>query len=41
VSSTIGTVDCRSVSCSIGTRADHLRSGDRRFDVAVPVTFRQ
>jgi hypothetical protein len=41
VSSTIGTVDCRSVSCSIVTRADHLRSGDRRFDVAVPVTFRQ
>jgi len=41
VSSTIGTIDCRTVSCSIVTRADHLRSGDRRFDVAVPVTFRQ
>ena len=41
VSSTIGTVDCRAVSCSIVTRADHLHSGDRRFDVVVPVTFRQ
>ena len=41
VSSMIGTIDCRTVSCSIVTRADHLRSGDRRFDVAVPVTFRQ
>ena len=41
VSSTIGTVDCRTVSCSIVTRADHLHSGDRRFDVVVPVTFRQ
>lgn len=41
VSSTIGTVDCRRVSCSIVTRADHLHSGDRRLDVFVPVTFRQ
>ena len=41
VSSAIGSIDCRTVSCSIVTRADHLRSGDRRFDVAVPVTFRQ
>lgn len=41
VSSTIGTVDCRTVSCSIVTRADHLHSGDRRFDVFVPVAFRQ
>lgn len=41
VSSAIGSVDCRTVSCSIVTRADHLRSGDRRFDAAVPVTFRQ
>ena len=41
VSSTIGTVDCRTVSCLIVTRADHLHSGDRRFGVVVPVTFRQ
>jgi hypothetical protein len=39
VSSMIGTVDCRTASCSIVTRADHTRSGDRRFDVAVRVRF--
>jgi hypothetical protein len=41
VSPRIGDVDCRVVSCSIVTRADHTRAGDRRFDVAVPVTFVQ
>jgi hypothetical protein len=41
VSPTIGEVDCRVVSCSIVTRADHTRAGDRRSDVAVPVTFAQ
>ena len=39
VSPIVGGVDCRVVSCSIVTRADHTRAGDRRFDVAVPVTF--
>jgi hypothetical protein len=39
VSALIGDVDCRVTSCSIVTRADHIRSGDRRFDRAVPVTF--
>jgi hypothetical protein len=39
VSSTIGTLDCRTVSCSIVTRADHTRAGDRRFDVGVRVRF--
>lgn len=39
VSSLVGDVDCRAVSCSIVTRADHTRSGDRRFDVVVPVSF--
>jgi hypothetical protein len=39
LSPTVGDVDCRVVSCSIVTRADHTRAGDRRFDVAVPVTF--
>ena len=39
VSPTVGGADCRVVSCSIVTRADHTRAGDRRFDVAVPVTF--
>lgn len=39
VTSMIGDVDCRTVSCAVVTRADHTRSGDRRFDVVVPVTF--
>ncbi len=34
------TTDCRRVRCSIVTRADHLRSSDRRWDLAVPVRFR-
>lgn len=40
VSSVIGDVDCRTVSCSIVTRADHTRPGERAYDVVVPVTFR-
>ena len=40
VSSIIGDVDCRTVSCSIVTRADHTRPGERAYDVVVPVTFR-
>lgn len=39
VSPMIGDVDCRRTSCSVVTRADHTRSGDRRFDLAVPVSF--
>jgi len=39
ISSMIGDIDCRVVQCAIVTRADHLRTGDRRFDVAVPVRF--
>lgn len=39
VSPLIGDVDCRVTSCGVVTRADHLRSTDRRFDVAVPVRF--
>ena len=39
VSAQIGSIDCRLVSCSIVTRADHTRSGDRRFDAGIPVTF--
>jgi hypothetical protein len=34
------TTDCRRIRCSIVTRADHLRSSDRRWDLAVPVRFR-
>lgn len=40
VSPFIGDVDCRTVACSIVARADHLRADDRRYDVAIPVTFR-
>jgi len=40
VSPMIGDIDCRTTSCSIVTRADHLRLTDRRYDVAIPVTFR-
>lgn len=40
VSALIGDVDCRTVSCSIVTRADHTHPGDRRSDVSVPVMFR-
>lgn len=32
-------IDCRTTSCAITTRADHLSSGDRSQDVLVPVTF--
>lgn len=40
VSATIADVDCRTLSCSIVTRADHTHPGERGFDVVVPVTFR-
>lgn len=40
ISSKVGAVDCRTVSCSIVTRADHTRPGERAYDVVVPVTFR-
>lgn len=39
VSPMIGDIDCRRTSCAVVTRADHTRSGDRRFDLAVPVSF--
>lgn len=39
ISPLIGDIDCRVTSCSIVTRADHLRPGERRFDLAVPVRF--
>lgn len=39
VSAQIADIDCRVTKCAIVTRADHLRSGDRRFDVIVPVRF--
>ncbi len=39
VTSKIGDVDCHVTQCGVVTRADHLRAGDRRFDVIVPVSF--
>lgn len=39
VSPLIGDVDCRVTRCAIVTRADHTRPGDRRSDVAVPISF--
>jgi len=40
VSAAFAGVDCHRVSCSVVTRADHLRSDDRTWDLAVPVRFR-
>lgn len=40
VSPRIGNVDCRITRCAVVARADHLRTFDRSWDVAVPVTFR-
>lgn len=39
VSSTIGSYDCREVTCAIVTRADHLRPSDRSQDTAVVISF--
>ena len=41
VSPRIGSVDCRVTRCAVVARADHMRSNDRSWDVAVPVTFRR
>ncbi|MFM1917084.1 MAG: hypothetical protein RJB01_599 [Actinomycetota bacterium] len=40
MSSMIGDIDCRTTRCAVVSRADHLRSNDRSFDVFVPVSFR-
>ena len=40
VSPRIGAYDCRVLRCAVVARADHTRSNDRSWDVAVPVTFR-
>ena len=41
VSPRIGSIDCRVTRCAVVARADHMRSNDRSWDVAVPVTFRR
>jgi hypothetical protein len=40
VGSKIGDIDCRVTSCSIVTRADHLKSKFRGADLFIPVTFK-
>ena len=41
VSPMVGKLDCRKITCAIYVRADHTRSDDRSFDIAVPVTFKK
>ena len=40
LSPTIGKIDCRKVRCAVTIRADHLRDGDRSYDIFVPITFK-
>ncbi|MCX6430534.1 MAG: hypothetical protein NTX12_06175 [Actinobacteria bacterium] len=35
----IGKFDCRKVKCAITVRADHIRDGDRSYDIFIPITF--
>ena len=39
VTTKIGKVDCRKVTCAITVRADHLNSNDRSYDLYIPVKF--
>lgn len=41
VSPLIGKLDCRKIKCAIYVRADHTRSDDRSFDLAVPLAFKK
>ena len=40
VSPTIGKIDCRNISCSIVTRADHTKPSFRGADLFIPVSFK-
>jgi len=40
ISRMIGKFDCKKVKCAITVRADHLRSGDRSFDLFIPITVK-
>jgi hypothetical protein len=40
ISKMIGKFDCKKVKCAIAVRADHLRSGDRSFDLFIPITVK-
>ena len=39
VSPMIGKIDCRKNACAIYTRADHLRTQDRSYDMYIPLKF--
>jgi hypothetical protein len=39
VTTKIGDIDCTKRKCSVVTRNDHTRGGDRSQDVRIPVTF--
>lgn len=40
VSKKIGAFDCTKVKCAITVRADHLREGDRTYDLYIPISFK-
>ena len=40
ISRMIGKFDCTKVKCAITTRADHLMSDDRSFDIYIPITVK-
>ncbi len=40
ISRMIGKFDCTKVKCAIATRADHLMSDDRSFDIYIPITVK-
>lgn len=37
----IGKFDCTKVKCAITVRADHLRTGDRSYDLFIPITIKK
>lgn len=41
VTQTIGKFDCRKIKCAITVRADHLREGDRSYDLFIPIKFKK
>ena len=41
ISKMIGRYNCTKVRCAITVRADHLRSGDRSYDLFIPITVKK
>ncbi len=41
ISKMIGKIDCSKVTCAITVRADHLRGGDRSYDLFIPITIKK